>query len=344
MKKHLLVPVCLLSLLVSCGNTSDPNDDKEREEDTNQETQGYYESQLVPLNTGVAGSTVGTFHIRILGDEVKVTGSVQNSPHVFHRQFIHAGGDCPGPGADSNRDGNLDFNESLRITGDALIPLDRNLSTQTAGYVFPVPGSSGNYSYSETTSLVRMMADLHADDPDPEDFLSKLSPDDELNLTGRTIVLYGVHGNASFPIACGKIVRAVEPLPDQPDVRTFPPRNPRPRPRPIPLPPRIPWGNSFDTTLSEELRITGVKCSGGERTEDNWVCLTNQWIVTIDNETDVGPFIANLVLELNVSNGETAYYDIRPTSPIDDETFLDAKNHWVRFDRNGPAVVLPKPE
>lgn len=332
--------MCLLTFLVACGSDDD-SQDEERQEETNQETEGYYETGLVPLNTGVAGSTAGTFNIRIRGDEVRVRGNVQNSPRVFHRQFIHEGSSCPGPGADTNRDGVLDFNESLRITGDALIPLDQNLSTQRAGYIFPVPRAYGNYSYFETTSLVRMMADLRADDPNPEDILTKLSPGEDLNLPSRTIVLYGVKGNSNLPIACGTIVRAVEPLPDGPVV-TIPPRTPPP-PAPAPLPPRVPWDDTFSTTLSPDLVISGNKCSGGERTDDNWICRRNQWMVTIDNETDVGPFIANLVLDLRSSNSQTAYYHIRPVSPVDDETFIDARNHWVRFDRNRPPLVLRKP-
>ncbi len=331
--------MCLLTVLLACGSDDDSKEDAEREEeDVNQETQGFYEASLVPLNTGVAGSTVGTFKIRILGDEVRVRGEVENSPRVFHRQFIHTGRNCPGPGADTDIDGNLSFDESLRITGPALIPLDRNLSTQKAGYIFPVPGALGDYTYFEITSLVRMLADLHSEDPDPSDFITKLESDEGLNLSGRTIMIYGVRGNSNLPIACGTIARTVEPLPDEP----LPPDRPPRAPRPAPLPPIVPWDDFFSTRLSPDLKISGFKCRGGERTRDNWICLRNQWRVTIDNETDVGPFIAHLVLEAAISNNHTAYYSIRPVSSIDDETFLDAKNHWVRFERNGTPVVLRK--
>lgn len=321
--------MCLLTLLVGCGSDNDDNadDDRENEKDINQETQGFYEANLVPLNTGIAGSTVGNFKIRILGDEVRVRGEVQNSPGVFHRQFIHTGANCPGPGADTNIDGNLDYNESVRITGAAFIPLDRNLSTQKAGPIFPIPGVLGAYTYFEKTSLVRMMADLHSEDPDPNDALTKLAPDEGPNLSGRTIVIYGVRSNSSLPIACGTMARSVEPLPDE-----------------APLPPIVPWEDYFATTLSPDLKISGLKCYGGERTYDNWICRTNQWMVTIDNETDVGRFVANLVLQSAVSTNQTAYYTIRPVSIIDDETFEDAQNHWVRFERSGVPVVLRKPQ
>lgn len=234
MKKSILLTTCLLTFLLSCGSDNDDNEEEQdRQEEVNQETEGFYETSLVPLNTGLAGSTVGSFRMRILGDEVRVLGEVQNSPRVFHRQFIHTGSTCPGPGADTNLDGVLSFNESLQITGQALIPLDRNLSTQSAGSIFPVPGALGNYIYTANTSLVRMLADLHTEDPNPSDFMTKLSPDEELNLAGRTIVIYGTRGDSNLPVACGTIVRSVEPLPDDDVVIIVP----YPEPDPVPVPP-----------------------------------------------------------------------------------------------------------
>ncbi len=208
MKKPILLTLCLLTGLTGCGSDKESIDEvEEREEERNQETQGQYESFLVPVNTEVNGSTVGFFRIRILGDEVKVRGEVENSPPVYHRQFIHTGPNCPGPGADSDLDGVISFSESMRITGPVLIPLDQNLSGQTAGFIFPVPGAMGAYTYMETTSLLRMSADLRTDDPDPLDYLVKLSADENLNLPGRTIVIYGIAGDSSLPIACGSIQR-----------------------------------------------------------------------------------------------------------------------------------------
>lgn len=339
MKKTILLTFSLLTFLIGCGSDKDKFDEeKERQEETNQEHQGFYETMLVPINTGLAGSSMGNFRIRILGDEVKVRGEMENTPRVFHRQFIHTGPNCPGPGADTNLDGNLSLDESLRITGPSLIPLDQNLSTQKAGYTFPVAGAMGAYTYFETTSLLRMSADLRSEDPDPSDYLTKLSPNENLNLAGRTIVVYGSVGNSSLPIACGSLRRSVEPIPD-----------PAPRPDPVPLPPRVPWDNSFNTRLSNDLLISGTKCPGDEE------CLRNQWRVTVDNIntctpgggcTEVGilPFIANLVLVRNGSNATTAYYNILPVSPVDNQTFRDANEHWVRFMRGSAPLVLKKPQ
>ncbi|MES2525960.1 MAG: hypothetical protein V4598_02695 [Bdellovibrionota bacterium] len=208
MKKPVLLTTCLLSILLGCGSDKDEfEEEKAREEEINQETQGSYETFLVPVNTETAGSTVGSFMIRIQGDEVRVRGEVENSPNTFHKQFLHTGSACPGPGADTDLDGVVSFEESLQITGPALIPLDQNLSSQTAGYVFPVARAMGAYTYFEITSLTLMMNDLHREDSVPTDALVKLSPEEDLSLVGKTIVIYGVPGNSSVPVACGTIRR-----------------------------------------------------------------------------------------------------------------------------------------
>jgi hypothetical protein len=339
MKRPFFLTLCLLTVLISCGGDKDSDDEEaQQEEDTTQETEGSYRADLVPLNTSVAGSTVGSFKIRIFGDEFRVRADVENSPNTFHPQFIHTGHNCPGPGADTNIDGVVSFNESIAITGDAIIPLDNNLSTQKAGGIYPVAGAMGGYTYFEITSLVKMLSDLRLADPDPNDALTKLGADEPLNLVGKTIVVYGIPGNKNMPIACGKIVRTVEPLPDnnpppQPEHRPPPPTH-RPPPPPI-----IPFDDSFSTLLYPGLFIEGDKCMGGERTNDNWVCFKNQWLVSINEET----FIANLVLVRDISTSTTAYYNIRPVSPVDNETLRLANEHWVKFVKDDAPVVLRKP-
>ncbi len=193
MKNPVLLTIFLLITLISCGSDKDEfEEEKAREEEINQETQGTYETYLIPVNTETAGSTVGYFMIRILDDEVRVRGEVENSPRTFHKQFLHLGSDCPGPDADTDLDGVVSLEESVQITGPALIPLDDNLSSQRAGNRFPVADSMGAYTYFEITSLRLMMNDLQRE---------------ELSLVGKTIVIYGIGGNSSLPVACGTIRR-----------------------------------------------------------------------------------------------------------------------------------------
>ncbi len=209
MKTSLLVTLCSLCFVLSCGKDTMGDEFQEKQEvQGNQETDGYYETTLIPLNTQVAGSPTGYFRFRIAGDSVTVSGDVQNTPATFHRQYIHTGSNCPGPGADNDLDGNISFDESLFITGGALLPLDSDLSSQSRGNSFPIAGALGNYTYTASTSLGRMLADLESEDPKPDDFLVKLESDENLNLSGRTLVIYGIRSDNSFPIACGTILRS----------------------------------------------------------------------------------------------------------------------------------------
>lgn len=180
-----ILTLCLLSILLSCGKKmAETESSNIREDETDHDIEGMYVAKLTPLNMSVTGSTVGEFKVRILGDEVRVRGEVENSPPVPHRQYIHNGPDCPGPGADADLDGIISERESMAITGRRIMSLDP----------FPVPGALGAYTYFESSSLIRMMSSMDMSDK-------------ELKLSRRTIVIYGAQGDSSLPIACGTFVR-----------------------------------------------------------------------------------------------------------------------------------------
>lgn len=175
--------MCLLTILVACGRRAEENSEPQRQErETPQETEGMYQAKIIPVNIVSAGSTVGVFRIRIMGDEVRVRGDINNSTVVSHQQKIHRGQNCPGPGADDNLDGVVSYDESLKITGGVLFPLTS-----------ATPDHWGNYLYSARFSLT--------------DILTKLPPDEDLNMSGRVIMIYGGNGSLNFPIACGVLER-----------------------------------------------------------------------------------------------------------------------------------------
>lgn len=181
--KEWILTLCLLSILISCGRREgEAGEPQKQVDDSPQEMDGMYQAKIIPVNTMTAGSTVGDFRIRILGDEVRVRGDIANSPGVTHQQKIHRGNNCPGPGADEDLDGIVSYDESVRVTGGILV----NISNAT-------PGSLGNYLYFAIYSLTSI--------------LTKLPADEDLNLSGRTIMIYGNNGNSSLPVACGTIER-----------------------------------------------------------------------------------------------------------------------------------------
>lgn len=351
--------LAILNLFVACGSDSDDNDDNlpQEEETGSQDEQGTYEAILNPLNTSVAGNTRGTGTVRIRGDEVEVDVDVEGSPAgITHRQYIWSNGVCPTAANDSNLDGIVSFQEATNASGNILIPLDNQLNAQLQGDRYPISNRSGNYSYDESASLTRMLSDLYAPDPNPNDDIVKLPVGEGLNLTARSVIVHGVRSNKTLPIACGVFVRVAdneEPIP-------VPVPVPVPTPTPPPIP-SCPIETSFSTRLNPELAIFGVRCRGGETTEvpnedgtsSVYVCRTNQWLVTVDNvntcnpdgactEIGVFPAIANLQRSANSNPPEQCTFNMKARTPLSREQRFYLNIYQVRFFINRPPLVIPR--
>lgn len=361
---NILLLISMLGFLSACGSDSDDDESAQNEETQQQDEQGTYQAILNPLNVTASGSPSATATIRIRGDEVSVRNIAKDTPrNIIHRQHIWTGGSCPTPASDTNQDGFVDYNEAKGASGSILIPLDNELSGQIPGGVYPVANSSGNYSYTEKTSLARLLADLLSPDPVPEDDFIKLDPQDSLNLAGRTVLIHGV--NSSFPlptsvsstanapahrtlpIACGVLVRVADSEPD-----------PVPVPVPVPL---CPVETEFSTRLNNQLLIEGVRCRGGETTEvlnedgssDIFVCRRGQWLVTVDNintctdeglctEIFVFPVITSLIRAGNSNPPAQCTFNFGPRSPASPSQRSIMNAHQVRFSRDTEPVVIRK--
>ena len=138
-------------------------------------------------------------------------------------QYIHTGSRCPSIKDDRNGDGYLDFIEAHDVVGDILIPLDSVLESQLRGMnLFPKIKRNNGYYYSEATNFTRMMEDLRRVDTFSDDRIRKLHRNEELDLTTRVVMVYGVSDErnlpetiesyegyspqASLPVACSEIV------------------------------------------------------------------------------------------------------------------------------------------
>ena len=221
-----MIPLFCLLALASCGdkNSSDSNSPVS-EEEVAQAAEGTYKAILRPYNKTLSGWIPnGMADIQISDGEIEVKSWLDDSANVTHRQTIHLGKRCPDVEDDANGDGFVDFNETLKVAGKAIIPLDGDLSAQAAGGdIFP----KGNFSYYEKASFKVMMNDLKLDDPDRNDFLAKLAPNQGINLEGKVIIVTGVSDTRSLPgtvstlngltpqesipIACGVIKRTKLP-------------------------------------------------------------------------------------------------------------------------------------
>lgn len=184
---------------------------------------GQYHAKLMPLNKHL-GKSNGYASISIRDNQfwarVKIFGP---QTHSIHPQYIHDLDRCPGPEDDTNRDGIVDIQEVISISGPMLIPLDSDLSSQLKGLnEFPHMMRFNFYYYSEACHSDRLFRDLKAQDELHFDFMSKLHKGEKINLSSRVIVIYGIAesrplpssvrsqgglpAQLAVPIACGRIL------------------------------------------------------------------------------------------------------------------------------------------
>jgi hypothetical protein len=339
----LLMILCSSLFMSACGSDSDDDDGIQIQQEQ-QEDEGSYHGSFGSLNPKVAPGTHMESNITIAGDTIRVKVEGQDLPPTStHNQFIYSGNSCPGPDADNNGDGLIDYQELTAHTGDILIPLDDDLSSQDNGVQFPSSNGSGNYTYEESASLEDVVSDLREPDTDPDDDIGKIGPDERLNLGGRVLVIHGVDRGVelpasvvareglstteSLPIACSVIERSNPPDEDQ---------DPSPAPR----------EDSFSTRLNSKLLISGAKCMGEN-------CSQGKWLVVVDNVNNCSPDgacteigVPPIEAELRKADIPTpttlSFYNIIPDEDVSEEKKDILKDHWVRFDLNGEPEVLEK--
>lgn len=217
----------ILILATGCGSEGSVSSqtDSQNQVEEKQDDQGIYRVVLNPLNPDFAGELSGTIEIKIQGDDFTVEGALENAQAgVKHLQNIMIGNSCPENTSDVNGDSVIDIHEAFTSTGKVFLPLDADLSEQISGMDFgPIANSSGKYFYRRSTTLTQLLSDLRMPDPDVLDYILKLSPENDLNLSGKIILIMGLTeetalpetvkgvGNLSvhqsLPIACAKIVR-----------------------------------------------------------------------------------------------------------------------------------------
>jgi hypothetical protein len=216
MKLKQIAPLLTMLSFISCG--------KGHEESvtilTSEVTQeGDFKAILRPYNQSLSGWIPnGMVRLKIAGDQLDITAWLDDSASVTHRINIHQGSECPSSFHDSNRDGLVDFQESIKASKDILIPIDSHLNEQVSENDFY---PFGNFSYSERGSLSKILMDLAKDDLDLEDSVIKWPHAKGLNLEGKVIIVSGISParnlpttvsslkemspQLSMPIACGVI-------------------------------------------------------------------------------------------------------------------------------------------
>ena len=243
-KLKVLSTVAALSLAVSCGkdsgsgssgNSSGTRQAQEPAPVDGSNIDGHYQAKFITMNPHVNGTIPGSANFQRKEDKLYVyvrlfAGGVK----AWHMQHVYTGGRCPTMKDDSNGDGFLDIQEAEKVLGKILIPLDSNISSQSAGRrFFPLADLSGYYHYERITSFRRFLQDLQDEDRDPEDDLVKLAAGEGLRIAGKTVLIQGVvetvdlpetvaskGRHAAFqtlPVACG-VFRKVDKEPGTPYV------------------------------------------------------------------------------------------------------------------------------
>lgn len=205
----------ILSLLTSCGKSSDPTSNRSEEQIDHsviqQKAEGSYRALLRPFNNHLNGFLPsGIAEIEVRGDQITVKTLLDDDARVVHMQSIHIGHRCPITARDDkNGDSYVDIKEMEAITGEVLIPLDGNLNSAEEG-AGQYPMGRG-FTYIKTASLSKLAGDV------------KSRTGQNLNLEGRVVVIHGVDprtklpetfavkdgltAQASAPIACGILKR-----------------------------------------------------------------------------------------------------------------------------------------
>lgn len=219
MKKHYKSSLIIitLALLSSCGGSSSgggsnpvakPESRKpvERQEEIieNQPTVGSYRAFIRPMNTRVFGRlNSGLASVDVTENEFKLNLYMDDTSQVGHMQAIYTGSRCPTLSDDQNKDGFIDIQEAMKVSGKMLIPLDEDLTSQVAGEkIFP---KGMAYEYKKNIELSTMLKDLKDRDSDVRDELVKLKANEELNLDGRIILVHGVANKNQLPTSVASL-------------------------------------------------------------------------------------------------------------------------------------------
>lgn len=191
----LLIGTCLLTLVAACGSDDDDSGSGAAPQEEQQQD-GQFTVTLAPVGNNVEGTPSGVGGFSISGDDFRAFMTVTGAPTAVHNQHVHIGTRCPSATDDTNQDGFIDIVEATTPSGGALIPLDDDLVSQSAGGDFP---RGANYVYDESTSFQAMVQDLRLPDPDPADAVVKLGADDPLNIDGKVVIVHGVPATQELP-------------------------------------------------------------------------------------------------------------------------------------------------
>ena len=195
-----------LSLLIGCGRSKSLPNFNESPSPVilpadGSNIDGLYMAKFETLNGHVNGTIPGSATIQRQGNKfyayVRLFGG---TPETWHQQYVYLGNRCPSLKDDANGDGFIDIVEANAVWGDAILPLDANISSQGAGKnIFPMSDDAGSYFYERVTNFDKLFEDLKNEDRNFEDNVAKLNLDSGLAIEGRAVAVLGIADTVELP-------------------------------------------------------------------------------------------------------------------------------------------------
>lgn len=198
--------ILFLSLLIGCGQNEFPDYSQDEREVYFALDEGKFKGEFVLLNKTKPRYPHLESSLWIREDQFYISIHMTGGPvKIRYQQYLHRGYRCPDKQDDLNRDGMLDFQETIRASGDILLPFDSVIQEQTKGSEwFPVSSKKGAYFYARSASVSKMLNDLFQIDANTWDGIGKLSKGEALDPGRRVLILYGSKGNPLMPFACAE--------------------------------------------------------------------------------------------------------------------------------------------
>lgn len=187
--RHFMAPISLFGvalLMLACGQESSDKSRSSASPRQNEESREgvIFQAQLLPLNSIVAGPSVGFIDWEIQATKTRINLMMTNTPEELeHYQAIHSGNRCPTQSADLNADGIIDMKELETVSGNLLFALDSD----------PASNDKGDFSRSLANSLGNYVYWSEVDNQRLRTIASNESPDN------KVVVVYGVNQNYNLP-------------------------------------------------------------------------------------------------------------------------------------------------
>lgn len=199
----ILIPLFLF-LVTGCEQNNFPDYSNDERVVSLALDEGKFKGKFILLNRSKRRPLRLESSLWVREDQFYISIHMAGGPaNTRYQQYLHRGYRCPDSQDDLNRDGKLDYEETIRASGEIILPFDSMIQEQNKGSEwFPVSSKKGSYFYSRSASVDKMLKDLFQIDTNTWDGIGKLSEGESLDPERRVLILFGSKDNPLMPFAC----------------------------------------------------------------------------------------------------------------------------------------------